>query len=573
MHYRQRLLFALVIALGFALIDAWSSTSTVGDEPTPRLKPFSPQGHLVLVGGGTITPEIRTEFAKLARAEKENSRLVIIPTASADADDQNQDWKGVWLEAGFHEVIVLHSRQRQVADDPAFAEPLLQANAVWLAGGDQQRLADAYAGTNFERKLMEYLNQGGVVGGTSAGAAIASQVMITGGREQPELTTGLDLLPNSIIDQHFRQRDRGPRLAAAVAAHPLRVGLGLDESTAVVIHQRSLRILGSGNAHVYYAATDYFPAGQETLRPGQRWIDWTTLVRTARERQRSPFPGLPTEPPSDTDALRAETSIDARPETIGRCVPQGSLLIVGGGGATPDIWQTFVDRAGGVNARIVVLPTAVPDEEIRNAAGRSSEAQVFRRLGVRQVEVLPNTDESEICEPEFCEKLASATGIWFGGGRQWRFVDVYENTPAVTAMFQCLERGGIIGGSSAGASIQGELLIRGAPVGNQIMVQDGYRRGFAFLPGVGIDQHFSQRNRFTDLEMTIRRFPSMLGIGIDESTAILVEKSQARILGRGAVYFYDVNRLAIGPELAPPDRPLKALSGTTIDLRTLNPVE
>src|SRR5690606_23996748 len=100
-----------------------------------------------------------------------------------------------------------------------------------------------------------------------------------------------------------------------------------------------------------------------------------------------------------------------------------------------------------------------------------------------------------ICSSDFCEKLGSATGIWFGGGRQWRFVDAYEDTPAVAAMFQCLENGGIIGGSSAGASIQGELLIRGAPVGNQIMVQDGYRRGLGFLPGVGIDQHFSQRNR------------------------------------------------------------------------------
>jgi len=166
--------------------------------------------------------------------------------------------------------------------------------------------------------------------------------------------------------------------------------------------------------------------------------------------------------------------------------------------------------------------------------------------------------------------LAQATGIWFGGGRQWRFVDAYEQTRAVAAMQECLQRGGIIGGSSAGASIQGELLIRGAPVGNQIMVQDGYRRGLGFLPGVGIDQHFAQRNRFGDLEETIRRFPSILGVGIDESTALLVEQERGTVLGRGAVYVYAAEKLAQQPTDQPlAERPLKVVPGQTIDLTSL----
>lgn len=540
----------------------WGCSATAGsleaDEPATRVRPFAPAGHLLLVGGGQITPEIRGEFVRLARLQNEVSRLVFIPTASVNAEDENVDWKSVWLDAGFNEVEILHTLDRKIADDPTFAERLSGASAVWIAGGDQQRLADAYAGTVFEETLRLYLERGGVVGGTSAGAAIASRVMIAGGEEQPLLSTGFDLLPGSIIDQHFKQRDRTGRLVAAVAANPQRVGLGIDESTAVVFHQRTMQVLGNGNVHLIFSATSYHDPKQVSLRPGQRWLDWTTVVRTNTERQQPPFPH--------------ENSADLHqsPPAENRMVPQGSLLIVGGGGATPDIWRTFVERAGGKEAKIVVLPTAVPSAETNGYQGRSSEANVFRGLGVGQVDVLQQTDEETVCSAAFCQKLSSATGIWFGGGRQWRFVDAYENTPAVAAMFQCLEKGGIIGGSSAGASIQGELLIRGAPVGNEIMVQDGYRRGFGFLPSVGIDQHFSQRNRFLDLETTIRRFPSILGVGIDESTALLVEKARGQVIGRGAVYFYDAKRLAMHPaNVEAADRPIKVLSGQVIDLTSL----
>lgn len=531
------------------------------DQPPTMVVPFAPEGHLCLIGGGRVTEEIRSEFAKLGRAGQPDSLLVIIPTASESADDPNADQTDAWTDAGFARIEVLHTRDRSVADSEEFVAPLRRASAIWLGGGAQDKLAAAYAGTAVERILQEKLRDGCIVGGTSAGAAIASRVMIAGGRTVPEMAIGFDLLPHAILDQHFSQRNRQTRLQAAVSQNPHCVGLGLDEATAVIFHQRSMRVLGEGAAHLYFPATPFHPIEHRELKPNTRWLDWTTIVRTQRERHTEPFPVG-----EANSAVESHTPDQSREP---RSVPNGRLLIVGGGSGE-EIWRAFVEHAGGSDAKIVILPTAVPMEERPESSDRSYEARVFKKLGVNDIQVLNQSDFETTNSEAFCEKLATATGIWFGGGRQWRFVDAYEGTRAVDAMHQCLARGGIIGGSSAGASIQGELLIRGAPVGNQIMVQDGYRRGFGFLKGVGIDQHFAERNRFLDLEETIRKHPSILGIGIDEATALLVEKSQAQVLGAGSVYIYDANKLPEATTNSPPaQRPLQFATGEVFDLQSL----
>ena len=95
------------------------------------------------------------------------------------------------------------------------------------------------------------MHRGGVVGGTSAGSAIASRVMISGGQKEPRLANGLDLLPNSIIDQHFSQRLRFERLASAVGSHPERVGIGIDESTGLLVGKKRAHVVGDGAVYVY----------------------------------------------------------------------------------------------------------------------------------------------------------------------------------------------------------------------------------------------------------------------------------------------------------------------------------
>jgi cyanophycinase len=214
-------------------------------------------------------------------------------------------------------------------------------------------------------------------------------------------------------------------------------------------------------------------------------------------------------------------------------VPSGSLVIVGGGGLPDEVVKKFTELAGGPDALIVVLPTAT------EVAGGNPDAGFLRRGGAREVVILPARDRHTIESDEYRAILRRAKGIWFGGGRQWRFVDAYEDTNALGLFRDVLRRGGVIGGTSAGATIQGEFLCRGSPLNNSDMICEGYERGFAFLPGVAIDQHFSQRKRQRDLAELIRTHPEYLGIGIDEATALVVSGHRAEVLGRHSVSFLD----------------------------------
>src|SRR5207248_7151399 len=135
--------------------------------------------------------------------------------------------------------------------------------------------------------------------------------------------------------------------------------------------------------------------------------------------------------------------------------------------------------------------------------------------------------------------LSKASGLWFGAGPHWRFVDAYEGSKAHELFRDVLRRGGVIGGSSAGATIQGDYLCRGTPLGNLEIMYEGYERGLGFLPGVAIDQHFTQRQRLPDMTALMKTYPQLLGIGIDETTALIVQGHVAEVVGRNQVHFYD----------------------------------
>lgn len=210
----------------------------------------------------------------------------------------------------------------------------------------------------------------------------------------------------------------------------------------------------------------------------------------------------------------------------------GSLLIVGGGAVGPEIWQAFAEAAGGYDAPIVYVPTADEREP-----GPTATA-LFTRAGFKNVTVLHTRNRDEANTESFVAPLRSARAVWFGGGRQWRLVDSYLGTLAEREFRAVLSRGGVIGGTSAGATIQGSYLVRGARSGNNIMMAPGYEQGFAYLDNVAIDQHLLKRNRENDLWSVIDKHPHLLGIGIDESTAILVRENTFTVLGASKVAIY-----------------------------------
>ncbi len=138
------------------------------------------------------------------------------------------------------------------------------------------------------------------------------------------------------------------------------------------------------------------------------------------------------------------------------------------------------------------------------------------------------------------EPLTKARGVWIDGGRQWRLADAYLGTRVVVELKALLARGGIIGGSSAGATIQGSTMVRGAPEGNHIMLAKGREEGFGFLKNTAIDQHVIARGRLDDMLGVIVVQPHILGIGIDEGTAIVVTGDRAKVIGASKIAVYDI---------------------------------
>jgi cyanophycinase len=529
------------------LIAAVVATGSAAVAQTDRsLDPEGIPGTLILVGGGEV-PDGATELLKKNSAE---ASVLILADASSEPLEAAESARQWLSDLGLSNVV---SVDLGLPAEEKFAETVKvieKASVVWICGGQQSRLAEAYAGSGVENALRTMLQRGGTIAGTSAGAAIMSKVMIASGKDQPEMSVGWDLLPGGIVDQHFSERNRLNRSRVAVDQNPGCFGLGIDESTAVIVSGRSLQVTGRGKATVLLAKCSYRDAESYEIADGGV-ADLLQIRRSALQRKSGVNPGEPVHGPPE--------------------LKSGSLVIVGGGSMPKDVVDRFVELAGGRDARIAVLPTAV-----RRSETTDEVPGFLKQAEVSSITVLTER-YSEVETEAFQSAMKSATGVWFGGGRQWNFVDAYEGTTAIELFHDVLRRGGVIGGSSAGATIQGEFLVRGHPLGNTVMMAEGYERGFAFLPGVAIDQHFAQRGRQPDLLPVIKRHPKLLGIGIDEGTAVVVTGSKAEVIGLHSAHFLSAQNLkSLPPETSLPLDVNSAAAlyttvntGDSIELRTL----
>jgi cyanophycinase len=232
--------------------------------------------------------------------------------------------------------------------------------------------------------------------------------------------------------------------------------------------------------------------------------------------------------------------------------PHGSVIVVGGGAMGPEIYAKFIELAGGPDAVIVDVPTAGGDS-VYPANWRGADG--FRAAGAKHVVVLHTINRKIADSDSFVAPLKTAGGVWFEGGRHYHLVDSYLGTKTERAFHEILERGGVMAGSSAGASILGSYLVRGAPSNdNNIMSYPGYETGFGFLRGVGIDQHVVARERLADLaDSVMPRHPELLGISEDEGTAWVVRGDSAEIIGRDKAFVYG------GKDQADPGKPFLTL--------------
>lgn len=219
--------------------------------------------------------------------------------------------------------------------------------------------------------------------------------------------------------------------------------------------------------------------------------------------------------------------------------PQGQLLIIGGAEDKEgdcQILREFVRRAGGTKARIAVMTaaTSLPEEVGDNYI------RVFERLGAEDVRVIDTKERRDSEDPKAIEAVEKATGVFFTGGNQAQIIRAMKDTSLDEAIHRRYQEGIIVGGTSAGAAMMPDIMIvEGESETNPRFDVADMGPGMGFLPGIVIDQHFSQRGRLGRLISALAQQPAVLGFGIDENTAILVSNNQFEVIGVGAVTVVD----------------------------------
>lgn len=241
-----------------------------------------------------------------------------------------------------------------------------------------------------------------------------------------------------------------------------------------------------------------------------------------------------------------------------------TLFIVGGAEdrvGRAGLLREFVKLSGGKRARLVVVPTASSFQDEAVASYRSA----FTRLGVTALEVVNPATREEAHDPALVEHLDAATGIFLTGGSQLRLSQLLPGTPVGDALHRAHERGAVVGGTSAGASIMSDFMIS---MGDEGVTprQRGSQisAGLGLLKGVVVDQHFDQRARYGRLMSVIAPSPHLLGVGIDEDTAMVVDGDREfTVRGSGSVFVVDLSRATTDAPEAKEGAPL-LVSGATV---------
>jgi len=240
-------------------------------------------GHLVIVGGGPIPDAVDRRFLELAGGAGK-ARIIVLPMASESGAESGAEKAASFRKLGAADARSLQLDRRDTNAD-SVARLVGQATGIWFPGGDQNRLTAAILGTPVVDSIRSRYRHGAVVGGTSAGAAVMSDPMISGDERRPGgarppsdssdgwmtvdrddvvLVPGFGLLPNVTVDQHFLRRRRHNRLISVVLEHPTIVGVGIDESTALIVSPGApWEIIGASQATVYDARKSVVtPAGR-----------------------------------------------------------------------------------------------------------------------------------------------------------------------------------------------------------------------------------------------------------------------------------------------------------------------
>jgi cyanophycinase len=214
---------------------------------------------------------------------------------------------------------------------------------------------------------------------------------------------------------------------------------------------------------------------------------------------------------------------------------KGKLIIIGGGSIPDSLFSFFANYMGGKDQPIVYIPTATTDEEYIQ---KGEHLIKFTSRGFTNLSTIHTRNKKEADDPKNLALLRNAKGLYFGGGDQQLIADAYAGTKLYDEFIALLNRGGVIMGTSAGATIMGSLMV-GGDARDDISKKYAFNPAFSFMTNTALDQHVLARNRQFDLIPVIEHYPGTLGIGMDESTAIIVEAGQFKVWGISYAMLYD----------------------------------
>ncbi|MFP4660617.1 MAG: cyanophycinase [Halanaerobiales bacterium] len=206
------------------------------------------RGTMLLIGGAEDKKrdkEILKRFITLS--EESNSYIVVLTSATSEPDTVGKEYHNVFKKLGADNIKVLNIDNRKKAVDPGYSHIIEKAGGIFFTGGDQLRITSIFGGSRIYEGLKKAYENGSIIAGTSAGASVVSDIMIVGGRgndspgfDSVRLASGLGLLEEVVVDQHFAQRGRMNRLLMAIAYNPYILGIGIDEDTAIEINSNAV---------------------------------------------------------------------------------------------------------------------------------------------------------------------------------------------------------------------------------------------------------------------------------------------------------------------------------------------
>jgi cyanophycinase len=241
--------------LTIALLIVATSTAWSAEPPLPPdnffglpAESLTNGGTVILGGGGRLDEQVYQDFIRLAGGK--SARIVLIPSGQPyDNESHLRRAFGGWRDYSVASFDFLHTDDPEDADTAQFTRVLERATGVWIAGGTQGRLIYRYGERRVEQLIRQLVARGGVVGGTSAGASVMSALMIRyGSPTEAVVDRGFGVTSRIVIDQHFSERGRFPRLLSVLEEHPGHLGIGLDENTAAILKGNQIRVVGAGRA-------------------------------------------------------------------------------------------------------------------------------------------------------------------------------------------------------------------------------------------------------------------------------------------------------------------------------------